>query len=136
MGKMLLSRLEIVQVRNGVVSILNVNDKHTGEFTYFLSKNRRLLSNEYDSIKEAEEVNLKEYRAKCKELKIDLNERSAPEELVAEFKTALDTNEAFLKEKVEVEVHTIPQSKVPTIPTLFADWIFPIITEPSTEDKK
>lgn len=131
-----MTRLEVVLCRNGIVSILNVNDKHTGEFIYFCSKNRRLLTNEYESITEAEEVTLKDYRAKCKELKIDLNERPAPEEIIAEFKTALDTNEAFLKEKVEVEVHTISQNKVPTIPTLFADWIFPLITESPAEDKK
>lgn len=135
MGKMSLSRMEVVQVRNGVVSILNVNDKHTGDFTYFLSKNRRLLTNEYESIIEAEEVTLKAYRAKCKELGIDLSKGPAPEEILTQFKTALDANEAFLKGKVDVDVHTIEQKNVPVIPTLFADWIFPLITENTSTDK-
>jgi hypothetical protein len=136
--KISLSKRDVVQASSGVVGTLNTNTQFTGEFVYQLSRNKRYLEPEAKSVREGEDANLKAFREKCKELGCDSGRpKDLYDSIVEEFKDDIAINEKYIEEKVEIEIYPISVevfNKEKGIPSLFGEWMFPLIIEKS--DKK
>lgn len=137
--KISLPKRDVVQSASGVTGTLNTNVQFSGEFVYALSRNKRYLEPEAKSVREGEDVNFKAFRDRCKELGCDTGKpKDVYDSVVAEFKDDIEKNDKYLDEKVEIEIYPITLDlfkKEKGIPSLFGEWMYPLITDKSTQDK-
>lgn len=131
--KISLSKRDVVQASSGVVGTLNTNTQFTGEFVYQLSRNKRYLEPEAKSVREGEDVNLKAFRDRLKEMGCENGRPKDVYDVVFEqFKEDIDNNDKYLDEKVEIEIYPISVesfTKEKGIPSLFGEWMYPLIVE-------
>jgi hypothetical protein len=137
--KISLSKRDVVQSSSGVVGTLNTNVQYSGEFVYCLSRNKRYLEPEAKSVREGEDVNLKAFRDRLKEMGCESGRpKDIYDSVVEQFKADIDNNDKYLDEKVEVEIYPISPDlfkKEKGVPSLYGEWMFPLISEKSTSDK-
>ena len=163
MATIKLKRSEALQL-SGAIQILNQTSQDKvfpAKFNYALSKNLRKLKDEVKSSLEADKKTMEEFEKRRIEIlelhavkdkngkpKKDKNKytltneaetlaEDAIKELKMEFKSAIDESEEFMNEEISVEVHQVPVSTVPDIPSIIFDGIFEmIIGDPTPEPKK
>lgn len=149
-----MSKLEIVGFANGINTAQNMPDKYDEHFTYSLSRNKRGIKDQVESIQETQKVTLKDYHAELKVLSEKYCDKKdgksvsengqyvftenlvtfsdARKELDEKYKEVLDKNKAFMaeKEKVNVFMHRHP---FPPLHGDIADLLFPMREEPKEE---
>ena len=148
-----LSKTEIIGFANGINTAQGMPDKYDEYFTYSLSRNKRGIKDQVESIQETQKTILKEYHSELKVLSEKYCDKKdnkpisengqyvftnnivafldARKELDAKHKEALDKNKAFMAEKeketVNIFIHKHP---FPPLHGDIADLLFPMREEP------
>jgi hypothetical protein len=139
--KLCLSKQNWVTVLEGIVALINSKEKFNINFSYFLSKARRMLDDEIKTITDAANKILEAYYAELKETK-SIDETGKILDSVklstvdVKYKTEKEQVNEFFKEKVDLDIFTIKLEKVDEIDAINFDKIFPLIVEESTTETK
>ena len=146
-----MSKLEIVGFANGINTAQSMPDKYDEHFTYSLSRNKRGIKDQVESIQETQKTILKDYHEELKALSetycdrkdgkpVSENGQYVFTENLVEFsdrknkldikhKEILDKNKAFMSEKETVNVF-IHRHPFPPLHGDIADLLFPMREEP------
>lgn len=134
--KVKISKNEWLMVQNGINTLINDGEKFSMRFSYFLSKNKRLLTDEMKDITDQVQQKLKEYQEEIKNAKIvDENNKITDmvkfKEIENKYKNEHTDVNNFLKEDLELEIYSIELDNVDDIASGLFDLIFPLIKEPA-----
>jgi hypothetical protein len=132
--KVKVTKNEWFGVHNGIMKLVDGKEKYSMQFSYFLSKNKRILSEEIETITTQIQDKLKNYREEMKESKIiddkdQITDMKKFKEIEDKYKTDKEEVNKFLKEELELEIFSINLDKVDSIPSVLFDLIFPLVVD-------
>ena len=150
---MKLTKREIVKIHRGIEAIQGTGDKYIQNFSYALSRNKRILQPIVDSIIDSEKIHLDEYAEDIDQLNKKyavLNERGKPnitngmikiddlkfldyeeekKTIDKQYEKEIKENIEFLKTEEDIKFFMIDNSNFPDMDGSLADTIFELRKE-------
>jgi len=138
--KVKLTKNEIVSIGNTIASLVGSGEKYPMAFSYFLSRNKRVLTEEIKDINDVVTEKLKNYRQELIDEKLvndkgyvtDIEKFRQVEE---KYKNEREEAEQFLSEELEIEMYGIKLNMIPDeVSAANFDQLYPLIFEPTAEE--